>query len=50
MFDDDLRNTFAERFGERSLSQTVPHWQLGDDRSSSYIYVYLYIYIYRYDI
>lgn len=26
MFDDDLRNTFAERFGERSLSQTVPHW------------------------
>ena len=29
MFNDELRDTFAERFGERSLSQTVPHWQLG---------------------
>ncbi|CAE7036686.1 proP [Symbiodinium natans] len=26
MFNDELRSTFAERFGERSLSQTVPHW------------------------
>ena len=29
MFTDELRDTFAERFGEKSLSQTVPHWQLG---------------------
>ncbi|CAE7409162.1 proP [Symbiodinium pilosum] len=26
MFTDELRDTFAERFGEKSLSQTVPHW------------------------
>ena len=34
MFNDELRSTFAERFGERSLSQTVPHWQLGGERTT----------------